>query len=70
MSIRALMAFGLLLLLAACEQKEAKHYLDSVPSGAGVWSELDELVGNTPMPVPTNGNYILRHPGCEDMPLE
>ena len=70
MSIRAIMAFGLLLLLASCGQKEAKHYLESVPSGAGVWSELDELVGNTPMPVPANGSYVLRHPGCEDTPLE
>ncbi|MBR4222477.1 MAG: hypothetical protein IKR81_15060 [Victivallales bacterium] len=70
MKIRVIMALGALLLLASCGQKEVKRYLESTPSGAGVWSELDELVGNTPMPVPANGSYTIRHPGCQDATLE
>ncbi len=70
MKIRVIMALVALLLFASCGQKEAKRYLESTPSGAGVWNELDELVGNTPMPVPANGSYTIRYPGCEDLPFE
>ncbi|MBR4674794.1 MAG: PEGA domain-containing protein [Victivallales bacterium] len=70
MTTKIAIVFSVLFLLVSCGKHEARHFLDSTPSGAGVWTELDELVGNTPMPVPVGGKYILRHPGCQDMPLE
>ena len=56
------------LLLCSCQQKEPERQIDSVPSGAGLWNSYDELVGNTPMPPPANGQYTLRYPGYKELP--